>query len=119
MLGSSNKILEYLNLLKTYGSKFKYKKRLKYLITFRPDPEGRGCEQGHANYLVHKKIIKDFSLYSNSKGPVATVFYQKKIIFDNESRLINDSGKPYLLVHQYDKRWREFEKNVNNFKENL
>ena len=119
VLGSNSKILEYLNLLKNYGSNFKYKKKLKYLITFRPDPEGRGCEQGHANYLVHNNIIKNFHLYSNSKGPIATVFYLKKIIFDNKSRLINGDGKPYLLVHQYDKRWGEFSKNVNNYKESL
>ena len=119
VLGSSKGIKEYLSLLKKYGSDFKYKKKFKYLITFRPDPEGRGCEQGHANYLVHKKIIKDYHLYSNSSGPVATVFYLKKIIFDNESRLINDNGEPYLLVHQYDKRWNEFSQNVKNFKNNL
>ena len=119
VLGSNNKILEYLDLLKKYGSSYKYKKKLKYLLTFRPDPEGRGCEQGHANYLVHKKIIKDFYLHSNSKGPVATVFYLKKIIFDDKSRLINDIGKPYLLVHQYDKRWGEFSQNVKSYKESL
>jgi len=119
VLGSSSKIREYLSLLKKYSSDFRYKKKFKYLITFRPDPEGRGCEQGHANYLVHKKIIKDYHLYSNSGGPVATAFYLKKIIFDSKSRLISDAGKPYLLVHQYDKRWDEFSQNVNNFKDNL
>tara|TARA_B110000967_G_C18865305_1_gene552372 strand:+ start:1289 stop:2092 length:804 start_codon:yes stop_codon:yes gene_type:complete len=119
VLGSSSKIREYLSLLKKYSSDFKYKKKFKYLITFRPDPEGRGCEQGHANYLVHKKIIEDYHLYSNSGGPVATAFYLKKIIFDSKSRLISDAGKPYLLVHQYDKRWDEFSQNVNNFKDNL
>ena len=119
VLGSNDKILEYLGLLKNYGSNFKYKKKFKYLITFRPDPEGRGCEQGHANYLVHKNIIKNFHLYSNSKGPIATVFYLKKIIFDSKFRLINDKGDPYLLVHQYDKRWSEFSHNVNNYKSSL
>ena len=118
-MGSSSEIKKYLSLLKKHGSEFKYKKKFKYFITFRPDPEGRGCEQGHANYLVHKKIIKDYHLYSNSGGPFATVFYLKKIIFDSESRLVNDAGKPYLLVHQYDKRWSEFSHIVNNFKNNL
>jgi len=119
VLGTSSQIKGYLSLLKKYGSNFKYKKKFKYLITFRPDPEGRGCEQGHANYLVHKKIIKDCHLYSNSRGPVATVFYLKKIVFDSQSRLINDAGQPYLLVHQYDKRWNQFSRYVNNFKNNL
>ena len=37
--------------------------------------------------LVHKSIIENVNLYSNSKGPVATVFYLKKIKFDNNSKL--------------------------------
>ena len=98
---------------------YKYKKRLKYLLTLRVDPEGRGCDQGHANYIVHKEIIKNVKFYSNSKGPVATVFYLSKINFNEESKLINELGKPYLLVHQYDKRYDEFEKNLNVFKKNL
>ena len=119
VLGKNEKVIEYLDLMNSYISKFKYKKRLKYLLTFRTDPDGRGCDQGHANYLVHKSIIKKVSFYSNGKGPVATAFYLKKIKFDDESRLINELGIPYLLVHQYDKRWDVFSKHVNNFKDNL
>ena len=54
--------------MKNNINNFSYKKRLKYFLTFRIDPEGRGCDQGHANYIVHNKIIKDVELYSNSKG---------------------------------------------------
>ena len=119
VLGMNEKVKEYLNLMKNYISKFKYKKKLKYLLTFRNDPDGKGCDQGHANYLVHKSIINNFSFYSNSKGPVATAFYLNKIEFDEQSRLINELGQPYSLVHQYDKRWDKFSKFVNNFKDNL
>ena len=119
VLGQNLKIKEYLNLITKNISKFKYKKKLKYLITLRPDPEGRGCDQGHANYLVHNSKIDNFKLYSNSEGPVATVLYLKKIHFDKESNLINKSGEPYLIVHQYDKRWDIFEKPVANFKSNI
>ncbi len=119
VLGKNEKIKEYLNLLKIHISKFKYKKRIKYFLTFRTDPEGRGCDQGHANYLVHKSIINNVSFYSNNKGPFATVFYLKTIKFDHKHRLISESGKPYLLVHQYDKKWSEFSEHVNNFKDNL
>ena len=104
VLGNNKKITEYLKLICKNISTFKYKKKLKYLITFRIDPESRGCDQGHANYIVHKSIIENVNLYSNSKGPVATVFYLKKIKFDNNSKLINEIGEPYLIVHQYDKR---------------
>ena len=92
---------------------------MKYLITFRIDPESRGCDQGHANYIVHKSIIENVNLYSNSKGPVATVFYLKKIKFDNNSKLINEIGEPYLIVHQYDKRWSEFSNAINYIKKQL
>lgn len=119
VIGIKEKILEYLNLITKYVSNYKYKKKFKYLITFRPDPEGRGCDQAHANYLVHNSKINEFELYSNSRGPVATAFYLKKILFDENSCLINEDGKPYKIVHQYDKRWDEFKKPVKNFKSYL
>lgn len=119
VLGNNNEIKNYLELISKYISKFKYKKKLKYFLTLRTDPEQRGCDQGHANYLVHKSIIKDINLYSNLEGPFATVFYLKKIIFDKENRLINGKGDPYLIVHQYDKRWNEFEKIVTIIKARL
>ncbi len=119
VLGNNKKITEYLKLICKNISTFKYKKKLKYLITFRIDPESRGCDQGHANYIVHKSIIENVNLYSNSKGPVATVFYLKKIKFDNNSKLINEIGEPYLIVHQYDKRWSEFSNAINYIKKQL
>ena len=119
VLGQNEKIVEYLNLITSNISTFKYKKKLKYLLTLRPDPEGRGCDQGHANFLIHNSKINKFNLYPNSTGPVATILYLKRINFDKKSYLINELGKPYLLVHQYDKRWNEFENFVENFKSNL
>ena len=116
VLGSQKKIKEYLNLMVKNISKFKYKKRLKYFLTFRTDPEGRGCDQGHANYLVHNKIINDCKFYNNFDGPVATVFYLNKINFDKDSRLLNTLGNPYLVIHQYDKRWEEFTKHFEKIK---
>ena len=119
VLGENKKILEYLNLISDNISSFKYKKKLKYLLTLRPDPEGRGCDQGHANYIVYNSKIKKLSLHSNSKGPVATALYLKKVQFDEKSYLINETGEPYLVVHQYDKRWSDFAKAVKNFKINI
>ncbi len=119
VLGQNKKILEYLSLITDNITKYKYKKKLKYFLTFRPDPEGRGCDQGHANFLVHNSKINNVNLYPNSKGPIATVFYLKKITFDENSYLINELGKPYSIVHQYDKRWNEFEIYINKFKSNI
>ena len=119
VVGRGENIKNYLKSITANIFKFKYKKKLKYLLTFRPDPEGRGCDQGHANFLVHNSKIDNFKLYSNSHGPVATVLYLNKINFDEKSNLINEDGKPYLLVHQFDKRWDEFEKPIENFKSNI
>ncbi len=108
VLGNNEKIQDYIKLIVSLITKFKYKKKFKYLFTFRPDPEGRGCDQAHANFIVHNSKIDNFELHSNSKGPFATVFYLQKIKFDEKFRLINELGKPYVLVHQYDKKWGEF-----------
>ena len=48
------------------------------------------------------------------KGPIATVCYLDKIIF-NRSPIMNDLDTPYLVVHQYDKRWMNL-KTVENTK---
>ena len=100
-------------------SKIKYRKSLKYFLTFRRDPEGRGCDQGHANYLINKQYIEGCFFYSNIEGPVATVYYLKKIFFDEQFRLLNVHNKPYAIVHQYDKRWNEFSFAVDKIKKNL
>ena len=119
VLGNSKNIKEYLDLLSKNILKFKFKKKFKYFITMRSDPEERGCDQGHANYIVHKSLINNVNFYSNHSGPFATIFYLKKITFDEKSRLINTKGEPYVLVHQYDKKWEVFSNHINRFKENL
>ena len=72
-------------------------------------------DQGHANFLVHKTIIKDVLLFKWGRTICYCLLF-KKINFDNSSRLINNRGEPYLLVHQYDKRWSEFSNAVNSLK---
>ena len=119
VMGEDDKIIEYLDLMSKHVSKFKYKKKLKYLLTFRTDPQERGCDQGHANYLIHKSTIKNIGFYNNKDGPIATAFYLNSINFNKFSMLINDLGNPYLLVHQYDKRWNVFSKHVDKVKNSL
>ncbi len=116
VLGKHEKIKEYLRILNNQILKFKYKRKLKYSLTFRPDPEGRGCDQGHANYLVHNNMIKNFYFYSNKIGPVATVFHLNEIIFNEDNELINTLNDSYIIVHQYDKKWNEFKSNVNQIR---
>ena len=87
ILGSYNKIKEYLNLMIDNLSKFKYKRRLKYSLTFRLDPEGRGSDQSPANFLVYNNLIKNAHCYSNNSGPFATVFYLKKLSFNKKKKI--------------------------------
>jgi len=119
VMGEYENIIEYLTLVSKQIDECKYKKKLKYLLTFRPDPEGRGVDQGHANYLVRKNFFKDCFFYSNGEGPVATIFHLKKILFDKDARLLNISQKPYSVIHQYDKKWSEFSFAVNKLKQDL
>tara|TARA_B110000967_G_C18742834_1_gene488656 strand:+ start:157 stop:972 length:816 start_codon:yes stop_codon:yes gene_type:complete len=119
VLGSLEKIREYLTLMKDKLLKHKYKRSLKYFLTLRRDPEGKGCDQGHANYLINKNSIKECGFYTNAEGPIATVYYLKKLVFDKQLRLLNNSQEPYAVVHQYDKRWNEFSSAVNKLKKDL
>lgn len=119
VIANHTKMKEYLKTIIKQIKENKYKKKMKYLLTFRRDKSGRGCDQGHANYIAHKKLINGTYFYKNSTGPIATVFHLKKIKFNNDNYLINDLGKPYSIVHQYDKRWSEFENSVNIIKKKL
>ena len=52
-LGNYEGIKTYLKLMLQNSSKYKYKKSLKYLLTFRRDKNGRGADQAYANYIAH------------------------------------------------------------------
>ncbi len=118
-LGSYVGMKTYLEQMIKQSKKYKYKKKLKYLLTFRRDKSGRGADQAYSNFIVHNKLIKNNFLYSNEDGPIATVYYLKKLIFNNNNQLLNSFNEPYCIVHQYDKRWDEFKNVVNKFKRDL
>ena len=119
VLGTVDNMIKWLNLMSTLVLKYTYPKRLKYLLTFRRDKNGRGCDQAHGNYIANKNYFKDSFLYSNKEGPIATVYYLKQIKFNEKFQLINDLGVPYSVVHQYDKRWSEFSEKVIFLKNQL
>ena len=119
ILGSVDSMIQLSDLMNAMSVKYPFKKSLKYLLTFRRDKEGRGCDQAYINYLIHKKHFKNSFLYTNHGGPIATVFYLRQIKFNEKYQLINGFGKPYAIVHQYDKRWPEFSEKVNFIKSNL
>ena len=118
-LGTQKGIKEYLHLMIENAAKYKYKKKLKYLVTFRRDKNGRGVDQAHANYIAHNNLIENSCFHKNESGPIATVYHLKNIRFNDKSQLINSQNKAYSIVHQYDKKWEEFENKVNYIKKDL
>lgn len=119
VISNQEKFLEYANTMNNMSKNFPYKKRLKYLLTFRKDKQGRGCDQSYAAYIIYNKILNNFKIHSNSHGPIATVFHLKKIIFNKKNQLINENGLPYSIVHQYDKRWSDFSKIITGLRKSL
>ena len=119
VLGTVDNMIKWLNLMNTLVLKYTFQKRLKYLLTFRRDKNGRGCDQAHGNYIANKNYFEDSFLYSNKEGPIATVYYLKQIKFNEKLQLINDLGVPYSVVHQYDKRWSEFSEKVKFLRNKL
>ena len=119
ILANHESMEKFLALMISELSKHKYKKRLKYLLTFRADKEGRGCDQSYAAFLIYKNILKNFQIYDYADGPVATVYHSKNYNFNSKNELINSKGEPYIIVHQYDKRWNEFKNSVTNLKKKL
>ena len=119
VMGEIHAFNNYANQMNTMSKKYPYQKRLKYLLTLRVDKEGKGCDQSYAAYLIYKNILKDYKIYSYSQGPVATVFHSSEYNFNGKNQLINSKGEPYIIVHQYDKRWNEFKDSVSSLKEKL
>ena len=119
ILGDQKSIEEFLRLMIQETNNFKFKKRLKYLLTFRRDPKGRGSDQSHGNFIAHNKLIKNSFFYSNESGPVATIYHLKKINFNKKLQLLNSNSQLYTIVHQYDKKWDIMKESVNSLKKEL
>ena len=116
VMGNTDAITNYAKQMNLMSKKYPYRKRIKYLLTFRRDKEGRACDQPYAAYLIHKNCLKNIKVYSNTSGPIATVYHLNNFNFDNKNQLLNDKGNPYVVVHQYDKRWNEFRDRVKLIK---
>ena len=119
ILANHESMEKFLILMINELSKHKYKKRLKYILTFRRDKGGRGSDQSHGNFIAHNDLISNSFFYSNESGPIATAYHLKKIKFNEKNELINLNSEPYAVVHQYDKRWEEFKDNLKEFKKTL
>ena len=119
ILGDHNSMEIFLSLMIKELSEHRYKKRLKYILTFRRDKGGRGSDQAHGNYIAHNNLIPGSFFHANESGPIATAYHLKKIKFNSEFKLINKLNEPYAVVHQYDKRWDKFKDSVQATKKKI
>lgn len=64
-----------------------------------------GLDQGIHNYLIYNNKLDSLNLINDDEGPITTLSYFKnfnKVLFHNGS-IINKSGQPVNIVHQYDR----------------
>lgn len=83
-----------------------YLERLTALLT--PWEAGRemmaGYDQGVHNHLVHNGLVPDVTFHDNA-GPILTLAYrQGDPPLDGHGRVLNEAGKPAVMVHQYDRK---------------
>lgn len=64
-----------------------------------------GIDQGIHNYLIHTGRLDGVQLFPNETGPILTMNYVSPdaIRLDNDGLLLNETGSPYHVVHQYDR----------------
>ena len=99
-MGDMNSVFEYLTLMEDV-----IMARGKSLVarTARfPKCERNGVDQGIFNVLVHKKLIPNLKIFTQSNGPVSNLQAQKARV--NNGQVFNQIGDVVPVVHQYDRR---------------
>ena len=60
-------------------------------------------DQATHNYLIYTNKVSNYKLYHTCQGPVATLHYKRKGVFNEEGDIINDDGSLTPIVHQWDR----------------
>ena len=71
---------------------------------------------------INKGIVEDLSISGIGTAGIPDNIMKTLIIdikFNEKSQLLNGLNQPYLIVHQYDKRWSEFSEKVTFLKKDL
>jgi len=102
VFGKSEYVFYYIKLMQESIIRYKYKKNFKEFFLLKR--KYSGYDQGIHNYLVYNNFFKEFHLYKNTEGNIATInYYSKKLTFNSHHQLVNSQGRPYDVVHQYDR----------------
>jgi hypothetical protein len=94
-LGYTEAILEYLKVMSFYLT-----------VPEACGQDGRaGVDQGVHNYIIHEKIIKNYTLYDNDAGPVLTLGYmtEEEMQKNDEGLILNKNGEVINVLHQFDR----------------
>lgn len=74
------------------------------LRSYEPAERMAGYDQGVHNHLLHTDKLNNVTLHDNS-GPILTLGYtQGEPPTDSEGRVLNTTGNPAHIVHQYDRK---------------
>jgi len=99
-MGDMNSVFEYLTLMEDVimaRGKSLVARTAKF-----PKCERNGVDQGIFNVLVHKKLIPNLKIFTQSDGPVSNLQAQKARV--NNGQVFNQIGDVVPVVHQYDRR---------------
>jgi hypothetical protein len=73
------------------------------LLPFTPGPRMAGYDQGVHNRLLHSGALDPVTRHDNS-GPILTLGYKQEVPFQDENGdVLNETGEPAHIVHQYDR----------------
>lgn len=111
-IGDYKEILKYSNLMKKNLNKYLYKLPLRHQLLLRNiEP----YDQGLHNYLIYNNYFKDKKLHKNKISKICTTAFMKKFKFNKKKQLINEKGKIYSLIHQYDRAKNKLGKPIFKF----
>jgi hypothetical protein len=71
-------------------------------------------DQATHNYLIYTNKVANYKLYHTCQGPVATLHYKRKGVFNEEGDVINDDGTLTPIVHQWDRLKDDVKEHIYN-----
>jgi len=79
-----------------------------WLLPFTPGKRMAGYDQGVHNLLARRELLTPLHIYDNH-GPVLTLGHKRELPkMDGAGLVLNESGQPAVMVHQYDRHAQLF-----------
>jgi hypothetical protein len=71
-------------------------------------------DQATHNYLIYTNKVSNYKLYHTCHGPVATLHYKRKGVFNEEGDIVNEDGSLTPIVHQWDRLKDDVKEHIVN-----